>query len=107
MAAKPITSLTHRIRRIIKCIPFGKVATYGQVARLAGDPRGARQVAWILASSSRKENLPWHRVINSRGAISLPRGAGFEEQKIKLLEENVKFKQDGSIDLEIYRWHPR
>jgi methylated-DNA-protein-cysteine methyltransferase-like protein len=52
---------------IIKQIPYSKVSTYGKIAEAAGNPQGARQVARTLHSSSDKENLPWHRVINSTG----------------------------------------
>jgi methylated-DNA-protein-cysteine methyltransferase-like protein len=104
MAGKKTTDFTQRVIRIIKSIPFGRVATYGQVAHLAGNPRASRQVSWILASSSRKEKLPWHRVINSRGMISLPRGAGYEQQKMLLLEEGVKFGKEDRINLERFLW---
>ncbi|MFX0147601.1 MAG: MGMT family protein, partial [Candidatus Hodarchaeota archaeon] len=80
-----IESFSQQVKQLIKQIPFGKVATYGQIATLAGNPRGARQVSWILHSSSKKDNLPWHRVINSKGGISLPIGGGYETQK-RLLE---------------------
>jgi methylated-DNA-protein-cysteine methyltransferase-like protein len=91
---------------IIKKIPRGKVATYGQIAAYAGNPRGARQVVWILNSSWHKHNLPWHRVINSRGRISLKPGSGFETQKKLLQKEGVKFSRDNSIDKGKYLWLP-
>jgi methylated-DNA-protein-cysteine methyltransferase-like protein len=97
-------SFSDRIKKLIKEIPPGKVATYGQIAAYAGNPRASRQVAWILHSCSRKDNLPWHRVINSKGRISLPLYGGYETQK-KLLEiEGIVFKEDQSIDLKIYLW---
>lgn len=65
------TLFYQRVGCIIRRIPEGKVATYGQIAALAGNHRAARQVAWILHSSSKKENLPWHRVVNSQEGISL------------------------------------
>jgi len=76
--------------------------TYGLVAAMAGNPRAARQVARILHSSSRKHGLPWHRVINSRGTISLPRGNGYEEQKEMLLSEGIVFRHDDTINLKEY-----
>ncbi len=98
-------SFSERIKQLIKQIPSGKVATYGQIAAYAGNPRAARQVAWILHSCSRKDNLPWHRVINSKGRISLPYDGGYEVQK-KLLElEGIVFNEDDFIDLNIYIWH--
>ena len=68
---KKSDSYSERIKELIKRIPYGKVATYGQIASLAGNRRGARQVVRILHTCSQKENLPWHRVINARGSISL------------------------------------
>jgi methylated-DNA-protein-cysteine methyltransferase-like protein len=99
--------LSERIVRLLKCVPKGKIATYGHIAALAGDPRGARQVVRILHSSSDKEKLPWHRIINSRGKISLPRGSGYELQKALLEKEGIVFSLNSTIDLEKYLWWPR
>ncbi|NIM17504.1 MAG: DNA methyltransferase [Candidatus Aminicenantes bacterium] len=99
-------SFSRRVKDVIKCIPYGKVATYGQVASVAGNYRAARQVAWILHSSSEKDNLPWHRVINRKGEISLQPGCGFEKQKQLLEKEGVKFDRRGRIDLERFLWNP-
>jgi methylated-DNA-protein-cysteine methyltransferase-like protein len=98
---------TLRAIAIIRSIPRGKVATYGQVAGVAGSPSGARQVARVLHSLSRAKRLPWQRVINSRGSISLPRGAGFERQKALLESEGVAVSGDGRIDMKRYLWIPR
>jgi methylated-DNA-protein-cysteine methyltransferase-like protein len=98
------SSFSENAREIIKQIPHGKVATYGQIAASAGNPRAARQVAWILHSSSKKYNLPWHRVINSKGYISLPRFGGYELQKQLLLNEGIEFKENDLIDLQKYQW---
>ncbi len=100
-------SFTDRLRGIIKKIPSGKVATYGQIAALAGNPMAARQVAWLLHSSSRKDKLPWQRVINSSGRISLPRGKGYETQRRLLSKEGIKFNLDGTIDFDLFLWVPR
>ena len=97
-------SFTERVKLLIKQITAGKVATYGQIALYAGNPRASRQVAWILHSSSRKDNLPWHRVINSKGRISLPKGRGYELQKKLLENEGVVFDEDDFIDLDEYIW---
>ena len=88
-----------RIIEVIKNIPAGRVATYGQIAVLAGNPRGARQVVRALHASSEKEGLPWHRVINSKGKISLPLGRGYELQRKLLVKEGVLFYEEGTIDL--------
>jgi methylated-DNA-protein-cysteine methyltransferase related protein len=98
---------TARAIEVMRAIPRGKVATYAQVAAVAGSPLAARQVVRVLHSLSRAERLPWQRVINSRGSISLPRGAGFEEQKALLEVEGVAVKEDGRIDMNKYLWVPR
>jgi len=100
-------SFQDRVKRIIKAIPRGKVATYGQVAALAGNPRAARQVVRVLHSSSRKDKLPWHRVINAQGRISLPHGQGYELQKALLTGEGVSFRGDDTVDFKRYLWSPR
>ncbi|MDP8228564.1 MAG: MGMT family protein, partial [Candidatus Electryoneaceae bacterium] len=68
------------VKAIIKRIPTGKVATYGQIAAYAGNPQAARQVVRVLHTSARKDNLPWYRVVNRLGRISLKKGSGYEEQ---------------------------
>lgn len=104
MANKMGSFFSQRVIEIIKQIPEGKVATYGQIATYAGNPRASRQVAWILHSSSRKENLPWHRVINSKGRISLPHNAGYETQKEKLASEGIIFDKSDKISFDRYLW---
>lgn len=96
--------LSLKIKEIIKKIPRGKVATYGQIAAMAGNPLAARQVVRILHSSSRKDKLPWHRVINSKGRISLQPGFGYEEQKSKLIKEGIKFDRSDRIDFKRFMW---
>jgi methylated-DNA-protein-cysteine methyltransferase-like protein len=100
------SSFTQRVKNIIKKIPRGKVATYGQIAALAGNYRAARQVVWTLNSSSRKDKLPWHRVVNSKGQISLKPNCGYEVQKELLQKEGVKFSKSGNIDFKLYLWSP-
>ena len=97
-------TFSSQIISLIKRIPRGKVASYGQIAALAGNPRGARAVIWLLHSSSGKEKLPWHRVINSRGTISLQPGQGYEEQRALLESERVEFGLQGKIDLKRFQW---
>ncbi len=94
----------NRIMECIRAIPRGTVATYAQIAALAGNPRGARQVARVLHSCSDAAGLPWHRVINSRGGISLGRGRGFEEQRRLLLAEGVRVGPGGRIGLGEFQW---
>ncbi len=97
-------NFTAKVIEIIKKTPKGRVITYGQAAAWAGNPRAARQVAYILHSSSKKYALPWHRVVNSKGTISLQKGSGGELQKQLLLEEGVKIDHSGRIDLKIFCW---
>ena len=99
------TSFYQRARDIIKKVPQGKVATYGQVAALAGNHRAARQIAWVLHSSSPKDNLPWHRIINTQGRISLRPGWGYERQKALLQREGIVFDPNDRIDLTKYLWN--
>jgi methylated-DNA-protein-cysteine methyltransferase-like protein len=89
---------------IIKSIPKGKVLTYGFIAKLAGNPRAARQVSWILHSSSKKYHLPWHRVISSNGKLSMKSIEDKQYHK-KLLElEHITFLDNFKIDLKKYLW---
>ena len=97
---------TDEVKKRILCIPYGRVATYGQIATWAGNPRGARQVARILHACSRRDNLPWHRIVNRQGRISLPPGQGFEIQKALLVKEGVRFNANGTIDLDRFLWQP-
>ncbi|WP_186579243.1 MGMT family protein [Aquibacillus kalidii] len=93
---------TENVLSVVKAIPFGKVMTYGQVATLAGNPRAARQVARILHSMSEKYSLPWYRVINRLGEISLS-GEGLQSQKYFLENEGITVKDD-IVDLEKYQF---
>lgn len=93
-----------RIWRIVAAIPYGSVATYGQIAALAGIPRGARQVGYALHQTPEGMNLPWHRVINARGEISFPRDSeAYRRQRESLDAEGVMFKA-GRIDLTEFGW---
>jgi methylated-DNA-protein-cysteine methyltransferase-like protein len=97
---------TTRTIECIRAIPQGRVATYGQIAALAGNPKGARQVARILHSCAKGEALPWHRVVNREGRISLGKFQGEVEQKELLEEEGVVFDHTGRIDLKQFVWRP-
>jgi len=106
MERRPETPFTRQVKTVLRSIPQGRVATYGQVAALAGREHGARGVSWILHSSAEAAGLPWHRVIGGRGVISLPRRRGFEEQRRRLVAEGVSVSADGRIDLERFQWEP-
>jgi alkylated DNA nucleotide flippase Atl1 len=99
---------THRKFVSIMCaIPKGKVATYGQIAKLAGHEGQARQVVWALHSSSRKYVIPWHRVINSLGKIALDLDRGYSQQRYLLKSEGIEVSEDGKIELADFQWTPR
>ena len=97
-------SFSQQVLAIIRSIPPGRVATYGQIAACAGNPRAARGVVWILHTASRKHKLPWHRVVNSRGMISLRPGEGYEEQRSRLEAEGLHFDNRGCLDLRRCLW---
>jgi len=97
-------AFTKKVIEIIKGIPEGKVCTYGTIALMAGQPGGARQVTRIIHSMSRKHDIPWHRIINAKGLISLPKPDGYEAQKALLHSEGVKFDEKDRIDLKTYLW---
>jgi methylated-DNA-protein-cysteine methyltransferase-like protein len=85
--------------QVVQGIPRGHVLTYGEVARLAGKARWARRVSRAMRRAPRGVELPWHRVVNAQGKISLPPDSnGFREQRRRLEEEGVVFL-DGKIDL--------
>jgi methylated-DNA-protein-cysteine methyltransferase-like protein len=88
------------VYRAVRAIPPGRVATYGQLARWLGVPRGARAVGWALRAlpPRRSGTVPWHRVVSAGGRIAARRGAGPELQRRKLRAEGVRFTQ-GRVDL--------
>jgi len=94
------------VLKIVKTIPKGRVASYGQVALMAGEPRAARQVGWVLNQKS-DDKTPWWRVINNSGRISIkhPEISALE-QKGLLEKEGVKVGNNFEIDIEKCRWHP-
>ncbi|MCL2871919.1 MAG: MGMT family protein [Betaproteobacteria bacterium] len=96
-------TFAQRLYPIIAAIPCGKVTTYGALARLAGSSRAARQVGGVLHRLPQGTTLPWHRVINHQGRISLT-GSSLLLQKRKLKKEGIVFRQDDSIDLKIFGW---
>jgi methylated-DNA-protein-cysteine methyltransferase-like protein len=96
------TQFTKDVLEVLKQIPYGKVTTYGDVAKASGHPNGARQVVRILSSLSEKENLPWHRVVNKAGVIVL-KGEGELEQITLLRKEGVEFLGEHQVDLANYK----
>lgn len=100
------TTFTTAVIERIHDIPKGSVSTYGSIAAMAGNPGAARQVARVLHSCSRSEELPWHRVVNREGRISLGTGRGGELQRRLLEAEGVRFDQGGRIDFDRFLWRP-
>lgn len=93
------------IYELVRRIPKGQVATYGQIARLLGYPRHARQVGYALSSLDDDQSVPWHRVINSRGEISERSKPGYKEyQRILLEDEGITFDHHGRISLARFQW---
>jgi methylated-DNA-protein-cysteine methyltransferase related protein len=106
----PKPSGTHaRIYSVVSRIPKGRVATYGQVARLAGFPGQARLVGYALSALDDRTRIPWQRVVNARGQISPRRGEGPEGllQRLWLRREGVRFDAKNRIRLARFRWRPR
>lgn len=97
----------NKIYKIVARIPYGKVATYGQIARLAGFAGHARLVGYALHSLPQGINIPWHRVVNRLGKISLQDSQNNDyclQQKL-LEQEGLIFNRSGKLDLEIYGWN--
>lgn len=97
-----------RIYAVVRRIPRGRVATYGQVAALAGLPGHARQVGYALHALPAGSRVPWHRVVNARGAVSRRARSGGEiTQRLLLEREGIRFNQRGQVWLGAVRWCPR
>ncbi|UPQ88863.1 MGMT family protein [Vibrio sinaloensis] len=94
-----------QIFAVIHQIPHGKVTTYGQVAKMAGYPGYARHVGKALGNLPTGSKLPWYRVINSQGKISL-KGQDLQRQRKALLEEGVEVSTLGKVRLKHYQWQP-
>lgn len=97
-----------RIYRVVQRIPRGRVATYGQVAKLAGLAGRARQVGYALHALPETERIPWQRVVNAQGQVSRRAGSDDDRlQRMLLREEGIPFDRLGRIDLARYGWRPR
>ena len=108
-ASQGKSSSYQRIYAIVRRIPRGRVATYGQVATLAGLPGHARQVGYALHALSSATAIPWQRVVNAAGAISIRSGSGSGalSQRLLLEKEGVTFDARGRIPLRHYAWRAR
>jgi len=104
----PASSSYPRIYAVVSRIPRGRVATYGQIAELARLPRQARLVGYALHTLPADSGVPWHRVVNAAGKISIRSdGLGHDELQAQLLRREGVRLVDGAIPLARYRWQPR
>ena len=106
--AAPADNRNQRVWQNVMAIPRGRVATYGQIATLAGlpGPTGPRQVGYALSALNTDADVPWHRVLNAAGRISARETPGGQTQRARLEEEGVEFDLTGRVDFGIYRWNP-
>ncbi len=107
---QPSPSFNAQVYALVRCIPPGKVLSYGRVAEMLGVPHGAREVGWALSALKRTRNeppVPWHRVLNAQGRISIkgsPEAA--LEQRLRLEAEGVIFDERDMLDMSRYQWNP-
>ena len=102
----PDATFRDRVVALVKAVPTGKVATYGQIALLAGAPRAARQVGGVLNGLKETEDVPWQRVINASGGLSTYKIGYGELQKALLTAEGINVTADNTVDLSVYQWRP-
>ena len=103
-----ISPTYEQIYATVKRIPRGRVATYGQIAEVAGLPGQPRLVGYALNSLSNSHSIPWHRVVNAQGKISRRAKPGCEKLQLVLLErEGIETDVAGRISLSQFRWRPR
>ena len=98
--------LHERILEVVARVPRGRVATYGQVARMAGLPRQARLVGYAMHALPSETKIPWHRVVNAHGMVSTTGEHAVRQQRL-LQREGVRFDERGRIDLDRFQWKPR
>ena len=107
MEKADFSAWVRNVWQVVQGIPRGCVLTYGDVARLAGGAGSARRVSQAMRRAPRGMKLPWHRVINARGEISIRSRAGAARQQQALLEsEGIVFTAEGRVDLARFRWRP-
>jgi len=97
------TTFRERVHAIVRAIPRGRVITYGQIAILAGRPRGAREVGWIAHSGG---SAPWQRVVNRSGGLAKGFNGGRDGHRRALRLDGVRIGADGRVDLRRYLWWP-
>jgi methylated-DNA-protein-cysteine methyltransferase-like protein len=103
-----VTSFNELVYALVRHIPPGKVLSYGRVAQLLGVPQGARAVGWALSALKHgDQGVPWHRVVNAKGRVSIkgsPEGAA--EQRARLEAEGIVFNEHGYLDMQRHLWTP-
>ncbi len=97
---------TNRVHSVVRRVPYGKVASYGDIAALVGYPRAARGVGRVLSQLPPGTDVPWWRVVNRAGNLPIP-AMGRQLQRMLLLEEGVSFRSNGSIEMKRFRWDGR
>lgn len=97
-------TFSKRVLQLLKKIPRGKVASYGLIAKLAGNPRGARGVSWLLHSCTKSHQLPWQRVIKSDGKLPFPEHSYANTLQKRLLENEGIVIKNNAVDLKKYQW---
>ena len=105
----PLTRTYERIYKTIRRVPYGHVASYGQIARLAGFPRHARMVGYALHRLPNASSIPWHRVVNAQGELSLIRAgrASGLEQRLRLEREGVRVNAAFRVSMRRFGWRPK
>ncbi|HVJ65341.1 MAG TPA: MGMT family protein [Bdellovibrionota bacterium] len=109
MPSAPISEFSLAIIAAIRKVPRGRVATYGQIAAIAGRPGAARAVVWILHSSSQKHRVPWHRIVNAKGKIAFNiDSTEFQRQGQRLRREGIAVDHmTGKIDLSMFQYRKK
>jgi methylated-DNA-protein-cysteine methyltransferase-like protein len=104
----PISDKYRAIYAVVSQIPQGRVATYGQIAQLAGLPGHARLAGYALSALEDKSSVPWHRVVNAAGGISARSDGSPADtiQRLRLEDEGVHFNEHGRIRLDRFQWRP-
>lgn len=102
-----MSQFKERVIKAVNSIPYGKVASYGQIANFVGSPRAARQVGWILNRLEGAGDVPWWRIVNNQGRISI-KGSKFNanDQKVLMEKEGIIVREDLTFDIENYRFRP-
>lgn len=96
---------TARVHEAVRAIPTGRVSSYGTIAAIAARPRAARGVGRVLRQLSERSDVPWWRVINARGEISIPRSGHARPLQRALLEDDgVVFGETGRVDMSVFGW---